>query len=512
MDRFDAAVIGAGPEGLVAAITLARAGLQVVLLEKASEPGGRASTHQFHPGFRASSFADEAPAIPSRLYRSLNLAQHGAILMPSQASACISDHGSSLLFADEARLARRLPAGDLPGVLAFRREAQALQQGIEARASLLPGPSPRHWLGLSRAVRDAMSWPSGSWGRASLEEVLRAGIASPQLQLHLAADAVSGRAVSPYLAGTALHALAPGSGRSGQAPSGLGRLGSALVRAAQAVGVTIQSACEVTNIQITRGRAIALMVAQQRPIEAAAIVSTLDVKRTLLRLVHGGVLAPALVKRVGRFRMAGQMARVVFALDAPPDFMLAPELRDVSAGPIHVVGSMQALALAHDVWCAGVLPHAPLVSLRVPSSADPRLAPIGKAVMTATLSCIPTQLFDGAWTDERRAKLTAMALGAAERAMPGVSALVLGQHSIVGPDIEKALGSTDGDLDGGELAPDQALGFRPFGDMQWQDGRTPVRGLYLGGASSACSPFLLGISGERAALAVVADFKARRLR
>jgi len=83
---------------------------------------------------------------------------------------------------------------------------------------------------------------------------------------------------------------------------------------------------------------------------------------------------------------------------------------------------------------------------------------------------------------------------------------------MVGSDYEQALGATDGDLEGGELAPDQALGFRPFGDTQWQDGRTPVLGLYLGGASSACSPFLLGVSGERAAYAVIADFQARRLR
>ena len=512
MDRFDAAVIGAGPEGLVAATTLARAGLHVVLLDKASEPGGRASTHQFHAGFRASSFADELPAIPSRLFRSLDLARHGAILVPSPASACISDHGATVLFADEARLGRNLPADELPGVLAFRRDAQILQQGIEARASLPPKPARRGWWGLSRASGEAASWPAGSWARASLEEMLRAAIASPQLQLHLAANAVSGRAVSPFLAGTALHALAPGCGRSGQAVAGLGRLGSALVKAAQKAGVTIRSECEITNIQLTRGRATALMVARQRPIAAAAILSTLDMKRTLLRLIHGGELAPQLVKRVGRFRQAGQMARVMFALDAAPDSLLAPELRDVAAGPIHVVASMQALAVAHDVWRSGVVPHAPLVTLRLPSATDPRLAPIGKAVMTATLSAIPTQMFDGAWTEERRAKLTALALAAAERAMPGVSRFVLGQHVMVGPDYEQALGATDGDLEGGELAPDQALGFRPFGDTQWQDGRTPVLGLYLGGASSACSPFLLGVSGERAAYAVIADFQARRLR
>jgi phytoene dehydrogenase-like protein len=105
-----------------------------------------------------------------------------------------------------------------------------------------------------------------------------------------------------------------------------------------------------------------------------------------------------------------------------------------------------------------------------------------------------------------------LALAAAERAMPGVASRVLAQHVLAGPDFEAQLGATAGDLDGGELAPDQVLDYRPFGDADWQDGRTPFQGLYLGGPSSAASPFLLGASGERAALAMLADFQAGRLR
>jgi phytoene dehydrogenase-like protein len=132
--------------------------------------------------------------------------------------------------------------------------------------------------------------------------------------------------------------------------------------------------------------------------------------------------------------------------------------------------------------------------------------------MTATLSCIPAHLINGGWTDAARSKLAAIALEAAERAMPDVAQLVLAQHVVTGPDIENALGATNGDFDGGELAPDQALGYRPFGEPQWQEGRTPVHGLYLCGPSSAAAPFLLGISGERAALAAAGDFKAGHLR
>jgi len=512
MDRFDVAVIGAGPEGLVAAITLAREGLRVVLLDRANEPGGRAATLEFHPGFRASPYADELPAIPSRLYRKLDLARHGAILAPSPASVCISPAGESLLFAEEVRLSRTVPAAIFPGVIAFREETEALQSAIESRARLPPAPSQRRWFASTRPLARPARWPAGGWGGASLEEAIVARVAEPQFRLHLAADAVSGRAVSPFLAGTALHALAPGIGRSGQPVAGLGRLGAALVRAAVAAGVAIRCGTAVAGIHVTRGRATALAVAGRGQIETAAILSALDLKQTLLHLIPWNTLPGAILKRIERFRLAGQRARVLFALDRPPDFPMARESPDAACGPIHVVESLQALSLAHDVWRAGVIPHAPLVTLRVPSFSDPRLAPIGKAVMTATISAIPTHPFDGGWTDAKRAKLAAFALGAAVRAMPGVEGLVLAQHIIAGPDIENMLGATDGDIEGGELAPDQALGFRPFGGTQWQDGRTPIRGLYLGGPSSAAAPFLLGVSGERAALALAADFKAARLR
>ena len=251
MDRFDAAVIGAGPEGLVAAITLARAGLQVVLLEKASVPGGRASTHQFHPGFRASAFADELPAIPDRLYRSLNLARYGAIpLVPSPASACISNQGSSLLFADEARLARSLPASDIPDVLAFRREVDSVQQADRRARLLLPGPSRRRWLGLSRAFRDATPWPDSLWARASL------GGGAARAHCKPPAPASSGRRRHVGPRGVTLsrrHGVARA--RAGQRPFGAGafRTGPAgespWCGAAEEAGVRIRCTAEVTDIQ-----------------------------------------------------------------------------------------------------------------------------------------------------------------------------------------------------------------------------------------------------------------------
>ena len=206
----------------------------------------------------------------------------------------------------------------------------------------------------------------------------------------------------------------------------------------------------------------------------------------------------------------GQGARVLLALDAPPEFPFAREVPDSALGPVHIVASMEHLSQAYDACRAGILAEKPPITLRVPSLSDPALAPAGKAVMTVTIGAVPSRLFDGDWTDEKRKRLSTLALAAADQAAPGTSARVVASQIIVGPDIAEAIGVTDGDLDGGEVAPDQIFGFRPFAG--WQDGRTSVAGLYLGGHCVAPSPFLLGSAAVRAARALIADLTSGRLK
>jgi phytoene dehydrogenase-like protein len=120
-------------------------------------------------------------------------------------------------------------------------------------------------------------------------------------------------------------------------------------------------------------------------------------------------------------------------------------------------------------------------------------------VVTLTLSAIPARLFDGDWSREKREALLARALA---RLQPLALPPLVGAATIVPPDMEAALGLSGGDFDGGALAPDQMLAFRP-------GARTQVPGLYLAGPSSAAGPLGLGVAGVTAALALMADFSAR---
>jgi phytoene dehydrogenase-like protein len=125
--------------------------------------------------------------------------------------------------------------------------------------------------------------------------------------------------------------------------------------------------------------------------------------------------------------------------------------------------------------------------------------------MTATVSGVPSRLFDGAWTHEKRAALRDRVLSAIEQVLPGTGARVRVCELVAPPDIEQALSCTDGDLWGGEIAADQMLAYRPGFDCA--SPRTPIAGFYLAGPSTAAGTLGTCVSGVLAARAVIADLK-----
>ena len=492
MVRYDAAIIGAGGDGLAAAIVLARAGLKTVVLDRALHPGGRLVTREFHPGFRASLFLDDVAPIPAALFWSLGLARAGAHLAPVPASLALGPGGSCLIGRGRGRAGLDLLA-----------EADSRAAAVLARAGRDAEPRRRRH-GLFRRMAPPPPWPGEDWLLPSLNDLLAERLFDPDLCAHLMARALAGRACDPFLAGTAVHLLAPGSGGL-TVRGGAGALAEVLARLAQEAGAEIRCDAEAGEIRRDRRGLSTIVLSGGEEVTARALISTLDLKATFLSLFVWNALPPELLRRVGRYRMAGAAARVLFALDAPPELP-----RGLGRADLHLAPTPEAFAEAHAAWRGGTIPAAPPALLRLVSARDPGLAPVGKAVLTATLSAIPFRLFDGAWTNEKRALLRERALAAAERALPGVSARVLAAEMIVPPDIEAALGATEGDLMGGELAADQMLDARPW--LGFAAPRTPVRGLYLAGPSTPAGASASLASGVCAANAVLADVKAGRLK
>jgi phytoene dehydrogenase-like protein len=460
--RYDVCIIGAGTEGLAAAAWLAGRGLKVVVAERNAECGGRCTTRIFHPGFRASPFADELAAIPAGIFRALDLARRGAVLTPG-APCCT-------------------PSADADSI------RRAVIKRVMEDAARVP---PR---GLFAKPMPPLPWPGEELAARTFAAVTGAPRMSP-----------SGSVCDPTLAGSALALLAGPPG--GMAAGGLGRLGAALRSAAEEAGAEISCGLEVGDIRRKGRRILGVGLADSSEIAARAVISTLDLRRTFLTLFAWSELPRELVERVAAFRLAPGTARLLVALEAPPD-PPAGQGADFLRGPVHVAPA--PLEDAYCAWRSATVPEHPPAVVRLVTAIDPFLAPEGAATLTVTLGAIPHAPFDGAWTKEKRDRLRDMALVAAETVLPGTKDLIKAAELLVPPDMESMIGVTEGDLMGGELSASQMLAFRPF--PQCHGTRTPLDGLYLAGPSSVLGPLATCASGVAAATAVLADFAAGRLK
>jgi phytoene dehydrogenase-like protein len=431
--RYDAAIIGAGADGLTAAATLATAGLKVAVLERNSRAGGRLSTIQFHPGHYASPFTDAVAEIPPAIARALNL--------------------------------KLRPAPALPEALRASRDgalARAFSEAVERR----PSGAMARWL-----APPANPWPGESLATAQLA-------AWPEFR----DAAAAGRALDPELAGSALALLSLS--RVEALSGGLGALGEDFAQAAESAGAEIRLGQEVAEVVIAEGRAAGVALADGARLMAGAVISTLDLKQSLLSLFPWSALPQSIVQEARNWRMAGASARLLLALKRPLR-------RDT---PMLLPGDDQARA----AFRRKVLPQMPPLLLDPVSRRDSALAPPGGATATVTLSAIPCQLLGGGWTGENRTALAARALMRIEKALPGTLATVLAVRIITPPDMEAMLGVTDGDLDGGLISPDQMLSLRP-------GPRTKLSGFYLGSHSTQAGPLGTGAAGFAAAAALMAD-------
>lgn len=488
--QYDVCVIGAGADGLAAAATLAACGLKTVVVERDTRCGGRCVTREFHPGFRASPFVDELPAIPPAIFRALDLARRGAIFAPPSASLALWPVRQHL----------RLPWAEADSL---SERAASLRAAIIDRVRSDADTPPRRSLFVAR--KSAPAWPGEDLGIHSLAELCAEEPCDPDAGAHRMAALLAGQICDPALAGSALYLLA--AGRSGMPVGGLGRLAELLHTAARDAGAEISCGLEVADIKPRRGRVVGVALADGSEILARAVVSTLDLKRTFLTLFRWSELPRSVADRVGGFRASAGIARLLLALAGPPPLPVGTDALAIH-GPIYV--SPGGFEQAHSAWASGAVPKELPLILRIVSAVDPSLAPDGAACMTVTLGAVPHLPFDGAWTRDKRDRLRDATLSAIETVLPGTRSLIVGAELIVPPDIENLLGVTGGDLTGGEIAPDQMLGFRPFADCAGT--RTPVEGLYLAGPSSALAPFATCASGVAAARAVIADLAAGKLK
>ena len=158
--------------------------------------------------------------------------------------------------------------------------------------------------------------------------------------------------------------------------------------------------------------------------------------------------------------------------------------------------SLEAIERAYDDAKYGRFSRQPLLDVLIPTILDPALAPAGKHLMLINIQYAPYSLQDGDWATQGQ-ELVQAALTTLEAYAPGMRDLILHQHLLTPPDLEKQYGLAGGDIYHGQMGLDQLLFMRPIaGYGQYH---MPLENLYLCGAGAHPGGGLTGAPGYNAA-------------
>jgi phytoene dehydrogenase-like protein len=463
----DAVVVGAGPNGLSAAVALAREGLRVVVLEAAPTIGGGARTEELTlPGFQHDVCSAVFPlGVGSPFLRSLPLADHGLDwVQPEIPLAHPLEEGAGILerslFATAEGLAEDGSAWrSLFGPLAENWEALAHEVLAPLHWPRRPGPLLRMAAGAARTA-EGLAHARFTTERA---RALFAGIAAHGIQ------PLSRRptAAVALLLGAAAHAVGWPLARGGA-----GRVPAALASLLTSLGGEILTGRQVSSLsELPPARAVLL-----------------DVTPWQLLRIAGPWLTPRYRRRLAAFRYGPGAFKVDWALDAPIPWRAEACRR---AGTIHVGGSLPEIEAAERAVMEGRAGERPFVLVSQPTLFDPARAPDGKHVAWAY--CHVPNGWPGDETSAIEGQIEAFAPGFRER--------ILARSVKTPREIEaRNANCVGGDIAAGIMDLRQSFA-RPMSPVAPY--ATELRGVYLCSASTPPGPGVHGMCGYHAARAAL---------
>ena len=511
MPEADVVVIGGGHNGLVTAAYLAKTGARVVVLERRPFVGGACVTEEPWPGFRINTYSYACGMLRPAIVEELELRRFGydPILCDPQLFVPFPDGRSLTFWLDDARTAKEVArfskkdAAAYPRYVRFWSEAMALFE-----PALLQAPPPLNDFlaslgpGAERLLRDLFL--------TSASDLLDEWFESEELKGALASSAIIGTFASPKTPGSAFilghHNLGVLDGHRevwGLSRGGMGRIADALARSAEHAGATVVTNAPVRRILVQNGAAHGVQTEDGTIWRARVVASSVDAKTTLGRFLPPETLPSEIARRVGQIRTRGACLKFNAALESMPSFTAA-------AGPERLVGavdlspSVEYLDRAFDEAKYGAFSHRPFVDAYFQSLLDPSVAPPGHHTMTAFVQYAPTDLAEGSWDDLRPTVARTVLETLAEYA-PDLPGKVRAWQVVTPLDLERTLGMTGGNIDQGDITPDQVFSLRPM--PGWSSYRMPIPGLYLCGSAAHPGGGVTGAPGYNAAHAIADDLR-----
>jgi phytoene dehydrogenase-like protein len=503
---YDALVVGSGPNGLAAAITLEQTGRQVLVLEAAERPGGAVATEELTlPGFRHDTFSSVFPAgAASPVFARMPLQRHG--LRWIHPAACLAhplpDGSAVALYRDLDRTVASLDRGHPGDGERWRAFAAPLMAHFDAlRETMLGGFPP---------VRGAMRLTAGLGPRGILNFTRLLAMSAESL----GDDLFQGEGTRGWLYGSAMHSDVPptdrgsaiaaaymnllGHGVGWPSPEGgAGMLAQALVSYLRELGGEVRTGASVKRVATERGRVVGVELQDGERLAANLVIA--DVMPQALATLAGDALPARYARALRRYKYGPATLKIDWALDGEIPWT-APEARE--AGTVHVGGSA-AEVLQSTATHTG-LPERPLMLLGQQSIADPSRAPTGQHTAWAYTHG-PHSVDWEAESDRHVERMEAQI----ERFAPGFRERILARHVLGPADLQRRNANlVGGDVGGGSYSLEQVV-FRPVRSLAPY--RTPVRGLYIGSAATFPGGAVHGVPGHAAARLALAEARLARI-
>ena len=472
-----ATIIGSGPNGLAAAVTLARAGYAVRVIEGADTIGGGVRTHESTlPGFRHDVCSAVHPAaLASPFFQAFGLDQRLDWIRPDASYAHPLDDGrAAIAWRDIDRTAAALGIDGAAWLSRLRPLSGRIDGVVDFTGNQLLRLPHDPLTAVRYAIRMLDQGTPLAVGAFRTEE---------------AAALISGvvahaNSSLPSLAGAAAGLLLASLAHAGGWPyprGGAQRIADALVADIEAHGGSFETGASVTDLgaldwgDARRGDLLMLNTSPR------------------LALTHPDVPA-GYARAVGAYRYGPGAAKVDFALDGPipwanPDVGLTPT--------VHLGGTRAEVWASENAVAAGRVSARPYVLAVQPSVLDDSRAPAGKAVLWAYIHVPPGSDLDP----------TELVTAQVERFAPGFRDLVLAHHAVPASSRE-AINPSEigGDISGGVFDIRQTLRRPVLSPAPW---RTPMHGVYLASASTPPGPSVNGMAGWHAARTALRDAGAR---
>ena len=499
---YDAVIVGAGHNGLAAAVRLAEKGWRVAVVEEKATPGGAVKTRELTlPGFRhdfaAMNLSMFAGSPFFQAHRQALLRNGLAFVPVEDCFASVFPDGTYLgvsksLETTVARIASISPKD------AEAWKAMVARFGVDApHIFALLGAAMPSW-GTATAIWKALRQQGVGW----LYETLKLLVASPRdfLDAHFESDKVkammavwglhldfapdiAGGALFPYLESMANQAFGMVIGQGGA-----DTIVKAMVGAIEEKGGELHLAARVAAIDVENGVAVGVTLENGEKLVAKHVIANLHPQLVFGGLVRHDLRLRAYRAALRKFRAGPGAMMIHLALDDLPQWRAGEALRRFAY--VHIAPDLEMMARVYAQAAAGMLPAEPALVVGQPTAIDPSRAPEGKHVLWVQVRVLPAAIRGDAageiagknW-DEAKEAYADRVLDLIEAHAPGLRSRILGRAVFSPLDLERENPSLiGGDSLSGSHHLDQNFFLRPV--PGWSRYATPIRNLYLCGAST----------------------------